>query len=102
LEAIAIHHQENSHVLERRNKDIAETDDLMMSQIGSVNTLGEVPINTYVFVLQMLKQFKFSVCAFRQYGCGEGLHNFLDSDGLSCKLILGGASNVVSMSLIAH
>lgn len=45
----------------------------------------------YIFVLQMLEQFQFSVRPLRQNRCAERLHYLLYSHGLSCKLILGRA-----------
>jgi hypothetical protein len=45
---------------------------------------------TDVFVLDVLEKFQLAISAFREDGCTEGLHDFLDSDGCACKLILCG------------
>lgn len=46
----------------------------------------------YVFVLQMLEQFQFSIRSLRQDRRAERLHYLLDSHGLSCELIFGRAT----------
>lgn len=50
----------------------------------------------YIFMLQVLEQLQLSVGALGQDRCAEGLHNLLDRNRLSRKLILG--RTVFSMS----
>jgi hypothetical protein len=46
---------------------------------------------THVFVLEMLEQLELSVCALREDGSAEGLHDLLDCDILVGELIAGRA-----------
>jgi hypothetical protein len=42
-----------------------------------------------ILVLQVLEKLQFSVCALRQDGGAEGLHDLLDGHGLVGELVLG-------------
>jgi len=59
-------------VLEGRNEDVAERNDILVSKV--------------------LEELEFTVCALGQDGGTEGLHDLLDSDILVCQLIAGGAN----------
>ena len=50
----------------------------------------------YVLVAQMLEELQLAVCALRQHGCAEGLHDLLDCDGRRGELILCGTVYSVS------
>lgn len=59
------------HVLEGRDEDIAQTDNILMSK--------------------MFQEFEFAVCSFGENRCAEGLHDLLNRDGLASQLVFGGA-----------
>jgi hypothetical protein len=46
---------------------------------------------TDILVPQVFKQLQLAICALGQNWCAEGLHDFLDSNGLTGKLVLGRA-----------
>lgn len=55
-------------IFEGRDENVAQADDLVVST-------GR----TYILVPDILEQLQLTVCAFRQHGGGEGLHDLLDS-----------------------
>jgi len=85
------------HVLERRDEDVTETDDLLyvicLAEFTRRTRTGK---KSYVLVAQVLEQLQLTVCALGQDGCAEGLHDLLDCDGRGSELILGRAVPDVS------
>lgn len=65
------------HVLERRNEDVAQRNDILVSEV--------------------LEELELTVCALGQDGGAEGLHDLLDGDILVCQLIAGGAVFTLSV-----
>lgn len=55
------------NVLKGRNENIAQTDDIFMSE--------------------MLEKLQFTVSSLGEDRCAKGLHNLLDSHGLVCELV---------------
>lgn len=74
---------ESLHVLERRNEDVAQADNLLL-----LGPAARVRGNTHILVPQMLQELQFSVCALRQNRSAEGLHDLLDGNGLAGELVL--------------
>lgn len=64
-----------SHVLERRDENVAERDDLHISQ-----DLQRRQWVTNVFVPQMLEQLQLPICPLTQHGGRKGFHDFLDGN----------------------
>jgi len=56
------------NVFERRDENIAEADNILVSQV--------------------LEQFQLTVCSLGQDGSAEGLHDLLDGNGLASQLVL--------------
>lgn len=78
------------HVLERRNEDVAQANDLLLLETA-VRTLRE---NTHILVPQVLQELQFSVCALRQDRSAKGLHDLFDGDGLAGELVLCRAAGI--------
>jgi hypothetical protein len=76
------------HVLERRNENVAQADDLGCVSIVSRCSFS---MTAHIFMPQVLEEFEFAVCAFRQNRGAEGFHNLLHSDGLAGQLVSRGA-----------
>jgi hypothetical protein len=51
-------------------------------------------VDAYILVPEMLEQFQLAVCALREHGCAEGLHDLLDRHGLAGELVLGRAGDM--------
>jgi len=64
------------YVLERRNENVAQGYNVLMSK--------------------MLEKLEFPICSLCENGCGEGLHDLLDGDGLLSQLIFGRTAIIVS------
>ena len=64
-----------SHVLEGRDENVAERNDLDISQ-----DLQRRQWVTNVFVPQMLEQLQLPICPLTQHGGRKGFHDFLDGD----------------------
>ena len=80
------------HVLEWRDEDIAQRDDLYFAPSAHpfVHRLSARRcVCTHILMLQMLQQLQFTICSFRQDWRAERLHDLLDRHILSCKLIFG-------------
>lgn len=79
------------HVLERRDEDVAKTDDLWVDVQRAARDVskGICDKKTYVLMAQMLEQLELAVCALGEDGRAEGLHDLLDRNGRSGELILG-------------
>jgi hypothetical protein len=78
--------EQNSHVLEGRDEDIAERNDLTVSM-----TFNTYKGSTYVLVTEVLEKLQFSICPLAQNRGREWLHDLFDSDRSSRQLVLGGA-----------
>jgi hypothetical protein len=68
------YHGAGVHVLKRRNEDVAQADD--------------------VFVSQVLQKFQFAISPLGKNRGAEGLHNFLNSNRLCGQLIPRGAIKI--------
>lgn len=83
---------ENVHVLEGRDKDVAQADNLqgwsvaLLARGRGVSTEG-VRGKTHVLVSEMLEQLQLAVGTFRENRSAEGLHDLLDSDRLAGQLV---------------
>ena len=53
-------------------------------------------------MLDMFKQFEFSVGSFAKDGCTEWFHDFLDGDRRACELILGGTTGDLDLDVYAN
>lgn len=67
----------------------------MVSELSRQGTWN--PSITHIFVLQVLEQLQLTVCPLREHRCAKRLHDLLDGDILTGKLILGRA--ICSMSM---
>jgi len=64
------------HVLEGRDENVAERNDLDISQ-----DLDRPQWVTNVFMPQMLEQLQLPICPLTQHGGRKGFHDFLDGNG---------------------
>lgn len=75
------------HVLERRNKNVAQADNLLAINIVMALEQKKVRTGTDVLVSEMLQKLQFAIRPFREDWGAEGLHDFLDSNRLRGQLI---------------
>lgn len=78
--------QQNSQILERRDEDVAEADDLQIGYLRSSESLSATD-KPYVLVLDVLQQLQLAVGALSKDWSAEGLHDLLDCDRGTGKLI---------------
>lgn len=88
----------NIHILERRDKDITERDDLHGVSAGAGLWGAKLAVDTHILVPEMLQQLQFSVGPFSQDRSAERLHNLLDGDILVRELVSGGTGSRYTQS----
>ena len=74
------------NVLEGRDEDVAETDDLHI--VLTCMSTSSFAVSAHILVPQVLQQLEFSVGSFRQDRGTDWLHDLLDGHGLVGELIL--------------
>lgn len=95
------------HVLERRDKDVAQADNLqgwsvaLLARARGVSREG-VRGKTHVLVSEMLKQLQLAVGTFRKDRSAEWLHDLLDGDRLASQLVPRRAIGVTLRSAVGY
>lgn len=89
-----------SHVLQRRDEDVAERDDLERISKGFRQSSGRRRCSasqTHVLVTQVLEQLQLSIRPLAEHWRGERLHDLFDGDRGTGQLVLGGTGRNVSV-----